>query len=581
MTVRHRLVAGLLVGLLAACGGGGAVSPDADATPTGDVTESAEVDSGFRPDRNGFSFANRIPAEPFAYADAVAMFGPDAVCTEGSGDCTPRPDAQAWVEKLAAASWGGLCEGMAVMAADRWVDHEQPDTAGLPESDPLAHRLLQWWATQFLTSVMEAQTERSVEPGDLLARLEDALSAGGTGATLTMDHRGASHTVTPYAIRREGSTAVILVYDPARPREESVVELDLPADRWVYDYPGDRADAQPWSGRAFDMAVVPLEARAVPWSAPFLGRSGAAVATITTAGDWTIMRTTADGAEVALGADDIGVGHDGVLAFARGGALGSVTIVLDPGLGLRVETAAPTHVTVESDLGAVSARAGDPTDAGASSPTTIAVDLADGQRIDAVEGSVELSAFTDAGVVRAAAGGTRGLRISTSGETLVTPIEGDDIVVTPPDPSRTEGRIAPDGTVEWSEPLRLPASVREGTPEPDWSSVSGSSSPDEGSTTTTTPGSPGSEWVGPTDGSDRVTISIEFVSPGSVHVVIDSLASNTIAFVPSLRGPGVELSGESTLSIDRTATDLQPGAEYTLTLEFDDGFVVHRSFVLP
>ena len=584
MTVRHRLVGGIVVAVLAGCGGGHTEVPSVSGPPSASAAEGGalEVDTGFRPDRNGFSFPNRIPDEPFAYADAVAMFGPDAICRQGSGECTPRPEAQAWVEKLAAASWGGLCEGMAVMAADRWADHEQPDTAGLPESAPLAHRLMQWWATQFLTSVMEASTVRSSDPRELLDRLDQAIGAGGPGATLTLDHRGASHSLTPYAIGRDGSTASILVYDPGRPGEEGRVELDLDADTWTYDFPGDPAGSLPWTGRAFDVGVIALDARAVPWPAPFLGSpTGAAVATVTTSGSWTVLRTTADGAEVALRADQVEAGRDGVVAFARGGALGTVTLVVDVGAGLRVETDSPTHVTVESAEGAVSARTGDLSAPGSSAPATVVVDASDGPRLAAEEGGVELAAFTGSGVVRALPGDTRALRITVDGAAAVTGADGVESVVVAPDEQRTDAVIAPGGEIAWSEPASLPESVREGTPEPDWSTPGGGTSPAGSSTSTSSPGSPGTGGVGPTDGSDRVTISIEFVAPGSVHVAIASLPDNDIAFVPSLSGPGIELTGESTLSIDRTATDLQQGAEYTLTLAFDDGFVVHRSFVLP
>ncbi|MFZ9481625.1 MAG: hypothetical protein ACO3AV_01915 [Ilumatobacteraceae bacterium] len=286
---------------------------------------------------------------------------------------------------------------------------------------------------------------------------------------------------------------------------------------------------------------------------------------------------SADGTEAALHSDNVRVGENGVMALVHGGALGVVTVVLDPGASVRVETESPAHLTLDTPEGSVSASTGSVEEVGATAPAVLRLDPTGGPLVETVEGTADLAAFTSSGTIRATAGGATALRVDPTGTARVT-IGGVEEDLASTDPRLTDAIVDPSGDVRWFEPEALPAEIRSGTPEP----PTGTGEP-AGDTSSTTPGSGPvtPSTIGPTDGSDRVTVSIEFVAPGSVRIAIATLPSNTIPFVPSLRGPGIDVQGTSTLSIDRTSTDLQPGAEYILTLEFEDGFVVNRSFVLP
>jgi hypothetical protein len=87
--------------LLAACGGGGTASN----TPTpvkNAVTPVGEVDSGAKPNPDGFAFPNfgaaATPTE-FNANDMSTMFssGPD-ICVQSSGECELSAEARAWAQ---------------------------------------------------------------------------------------------------------------------------------------------------------------------------------------------------------------------------------------------------------------------------------------------------------------------------------------------------------------------------------------------------------------------------------------------------------------------------------------------------
>ena len=111
---RHVLVACALVA--AACGGGGGES----ATSTIEVMDEEEADKfleelwvetesnaetddggrslGFEIEQHGWSFVNYAAdtGQQFNTADAIALFGAEAVCGSAEGSCTPTPAATEW-----------------------------------------------------------------------------------------------------------------------------------------------------------------------------------------------------------------------------------------------------------------------------------------------------------------------------------------------------------------------------------------------------------------------------------------------------------------------------------------------------
>ena len=120
----------LVVALLgASCGGGSA--PELVAAVEVAVPEQAEASLGFSVDADSWKFRNyRADAETaFSVADAIALFGDDAVCVEASGGCTPTPAAAEWIAMVAHSMSFGSCEGMTVTSLDRflvWNTHSNP-----------------------------------------------------------------------------------------------------------------------------------------------------------------------------------------------------------------------------------------------------------------------------------------------------------------------------------------------------------------------------------------------------------------------------------------------------------------------
>ena len=142
---RHALVACAL--LAASCGGGGGGS---DVTATIDVMDEEEADQvleelweeteaatetdnggrslGFEIEQHGWSFANYAaePAQQFNTSDAIALFGAESVCSSDEGGCTPTPAAMEWINMVAHAMSGGVCEGMTVAILDRFLVRTDP-----------------------------------------------------------------------------------------------------------------------------------------------------------------------------------------------------------------------------------------------------------------------------------------------------------------------------------------------------------------------------------------------------------------------------------------------------------------------
>ena len=141
----HALIA--LALLAAGCGGGGG---EGSTPSTIDIMSEEEADRvleelwveteaatetddggrslGFEIESHGWSFANYAAntAQQFSTADAIALFGAEAVCGSTEGGCTPTPAAKEWINMVAQAMSGGVCEGMTVAILDRFLVRTDP-----------------------------------------------------------------------------------------------------------------------------------------------------------------------------------------------------------------------------------------------------------------------------------------------------------------------------------------------------------------------------------------------------------------------------------------------------------------------
>ena len=263
--------------LLAACGGGGTASN----TPTPVKNAAApvgEVDSGAKPNPDGFAFPNfgaaATPTE-FNANDMSTMFssGPD-ICVQSSGECELSAEARAWARMVNQARVSGHCEGLAVLASTRFIDNELPKTITLAQQEELTHAIMRAFATQFLDETQEAtKTWAKKSPSEIVSALVESLKTGAPKFTLGVYTDSGGHAVLPYAVEFPSvNLARIMVYDSNWPGMNRYVEVNLAEESWKFSFSGADpvSDPQVWQGGAGDIDITPLQAR-IDGTCPFCG----------------------------------------------------------------------------------------------------------------------------------------------------------------------------------------------------------------------------------------------------------------------------------------------------------------------
>jgi len=339
----------------ASCGSGGSGGDGAE--PVWGAASEGGVDTGLGLEvgMHSWTFRNYAPsdAEAFNVADAVALFGADAVCVEApvDGACVPTPAARAWIDMVAGAMVGGSCEGMTVSSLDRFLARTTPLTGTLSRSDAYLHRIALLYATQFLADVIDAtQSWRAATPSQILGELERALAdPAHEQYTLGLYHGNGGHSVLPISVKATDATSSrIFVYDPNWPQTDRWIDVDLDTEEWEFQYGGTNPDdiEDAWRGGARQMVLTPVSVREAPFPEPFSGSGsgGELLLAITSSnGAWAV--TAADGT-VTSGLDAT-PGVDGVLDIVRG-ALGHQTVFVATE-GSRVEVAGVLeHVAFQS-----------------------------------------------------------------------------------------------------------------------------------------------------------------------------------------------------------------------------------------
>ncbi len=189
------------------------------------------VDTGFRPDRDGFGFPNFADPEQVAGVDLGALIGPgfhdEILCH--TGHCFG----------MARASVDNFLAGTASMA--------MAEDDSMPAIDRVQTGQSFYYIGDFLRRPFgEPPRNASEEYARLLARV-----SAGTPAVLGVYPSGGGypgHAVVAYRIEQAGARADVYVYDPNLPatlhdyaREPLVATLDLANGTFFYD-----------NGRAFD-----------------------------------------------------------------------------------------------------------------------------------------------------------------------------------------------------------------------------------------------------------------------------------------------------------------------------------------
>jgi hypothetical protein len=215
------------------------------------------VDTGFRPEVDGFSLENyggeisdpktgeTSPVVNLTSVEMRRMFG-DAVCAaqpEGDGTCVLTPPAEQWMEQNNSSMSGGHCEGFAVLSQLIYDGQIDPKPFGaartfdlqIPGNDPLQRELAYWWATQ---GPVAGQNQR-LAPVDAVAYLEKEYSANPKNLIsigIYKEDGTGGHAITAYGVQDQGSGIYwIMVYDNNYPGQERHMTLDLNANTWEYE----------------------------------------------------------------------------------------------------------------------------------------------------------------------------------------------------------------------------------------------------------------------------------------------------------------------------------------------------------
>lgn len=257
-----------------------------DYRPTGKLV----ADTGLRPGRDGFGFANYGDEDGVTNLTPAAveeLFGPD-VCTSGTRNtCLLTPPARAWMEEENVAMAAGHCFGMAAAAAQFHRSELQPARFGRPTTPrlplrgnaPLQRTLAQLNAMQELPAVRRTATAGT--PNDVLDELVASMKPGGTPVVLGLFRpEGGGHAVTPFAVEDRGDDRfAVLVYDNNFPGVTRAVSFDRRADAWAFIAQADPKDrAQRYSGTAAqgNLALFPAARPRTTIPCPFCRTDDAA-----------------------------------------------------------------------------------------------------------------------------------------------------------------------------------------------------------------------------------------------------------------------------------------------------------------
>lgn len=203
-------------------------------------------DTGFRPARHGFSFANYgddIPVTNLTPVEMQRMFG-DVVCARGSGEsCVLSPVAQQWMEQVNEAMRGGHCEGMAALSLLMFNGQVSPAQFGgtsasalrIEDNEALQREIAYWWTTQTAPTVA-GQVIRGA-PGEILDVLKQAdFSKESYTIGIYKPDMSGGHAITPFGVKDAGNGLfVIQVYDNNYPGQERELLIDVNENSWVYE----------------------------------------------------------------------------------------------------------------------------------------------------------------------------------------------------------------------------------------------------------------------------------------------------------------------------------------------------------
>lgn len=263
-------------------------SPSESPPPTAS-TSATSVDSGFRPEVDGFSFenyGNDAGISNLKGEDLVRLFGEGVLASQEGGKMVLSPPAAKWLEEVNQRMNNGHCEGMAALCLLFYTGKTQVGDFGaetthalqLAGNEKLQREIAYWWVTQ-TTEPASQRVLKQITPNDVVDRLAQSFKGGKqpqesyTIGIYKPDGSG-GHAITPFAITDKGNGKVgILVYDNNYPNVSSEIEVDQNANTWSYSgstNPSEQADIYAGDTKSESLEIVPTSARLEKQIAPFL-----------------------------------------------------------------------------------------------------------------------------------------------------------------------------------------------------------------------------------------------------------------------------------------------------------------------
>lgn len=238
------------------------------------VDANALVDSGFRPNPEGYQFPNYgdVQSNDLIIDDLRQIFGDSAVCRSvQNGTCTAKAAATAWLVGWNDVMRHGHCYGMAVTAArfQRGMDFPaQFQANALAPYDLSKANIRRQIASYFVRQgARPAATAlgNALTPTEVLSQFRSSFAFPMSDPlTLAIFDANRGHAITPYAVQDRGNGIFwISVYDNNWPGDTSRhVEINTAKNTWSYEFnKGDIWDD--W------MSVVPVTANNAPMACPF------------------------------------------------------------------------------------------------------------------------------------------------------------------------------------------------------------------------------------------------------------------------------------------------------------------------
>jgi hypothetical protein len=247
------------------------------------------VDTGFRAQKDGFSFQNYGNKQGYSNLtpnDMRRLFG-DVACDRIDGDnCILSAAGTEWMTNVNNYLAGGHCDGFATLSylfylqqlnasdfgADRTIDLK------IADNTKLQREIAYWWSTQTIAPTKGARRQNFQalpKPSDVIKKFIDDVNSKAETYTLYIAQPDWSHAheITPYAVQDKGNGLYwLMVYDNNYPNVERYVVVDTNAETWSYSTaanPADTASAYNGTADPMTMTLVPNSTRFGTQPCPF------------------------------------------------------------------------------------------------------------------------------------------------------------------------------------------------------------------------------------------------------------------------------------------------------------------------